>query len=126
SARLCGATPGHARLPLASPRSSGPKSLMKPAAKYAPLRTTPLCSAPCKSHEHDLLTRSGPGWAGSRSPRGGLLLAGEPFPCGLPGDLEGGTDARPGHPALAQDGDQPLEVRLGLVADRGHAREQVK
>lgn len=29
---------------------------MQPAAKYTPLRTTLSCSAPCKSHEHGLLT----------------------------------------------------------------------
>ena len=58
--------------------------------------------------------------------RAGLPLAGEPLPRGLAGDLEGGADARPGHPSLAQDGDQPLEVRLSLRADRGDAGKQVQ
>src|SRR6202034_2227166 len=53
-----------------------------------------------------------------------LLLAAEPLPRGLPGDLEGSPNARPGHTALAQDSDQPLEARLGLLADRGDAGKQ--
>jgi predicted MFS family arabinose efflux permease len=61
-----------------------------------------------------------------RGPASGLLLPGEPLPCGLAGDLESGADPRPGHPSLAQDGDQPLEARLGLRADRGDAGEQVQ
>lgn len=34
-----------------------------------------------------------------------LLLAGEPLPRGLPGDLESDTDSCPRHPPLTQDGD---------------------
>src|ERR1700753_1038054 len=41
-----------------------------------------------------------------------LLLAGEALPRGLAGDLQRGTDPRPGHPALAQDRDQLLKARL--------------
>src|SRR5258708_31094122 len=45
---------------------------------------------------------------------GGLLLAGESFPCGLPGHSEGFSDPRPGHADRARLENQPGEVALDL------------